>query len=233
MMKTLLGKFIVVDGPDGGGKTTQRDLLAERLRHDGLPVVSCKDPGGTAIGDRIRHVLLDFDLSQMDVACETLLFMASRAQLLSEVVLPALHASQVVLCGRFVSSTCAYQVAAGYEGRRVLELAPFAIGGTWPDLTILFDVDVDTGFQRTGRRASQAGKNRKSASGQQSMFSGAGTDAMEARSMEFHRRVREAFLRLAECYPRPVRMIDTLTGNAREIHQQVLRVLESQFPDRP
>ncbi len=115
-MESLGGKFIVFDGPDGCGKTTQRDLLARHLEDQGLNVVTCKDPGGTEIGDRIRHILLDFDLSEMDVCCETLLFMASRAQLVGEVIDPALKQNKVVLCDRFVSATCAYQGAAGYDG---------------------------------------------------------------------------------------------------------------------
>ncbi len=97
----LRGRFIVLDGPDGAGKTTQQKRLAESLEAAGLDVVTCRDPGGTEIGDRIRAVLLDHDLTHMDPTCETLLFMASRAQLLDEVIRPALAADKTVLCDRF------------------------------------------------------------------------------------------------------------------------------------
>src|SRR5689334_13940919 len=152
------GKFIVLDGPDGCGKGTQLKLLAERLSSEGLTVVKAKDPGGTVIGDRIRSVLLDFDLSQMDVRCETFLFMASRAQLVGEVVEPAIRSGNVVLCDRFISSTCAYQGAAGYDMKRVIEVGRYAVGNTWPDLTIILNVSPDEGFRRTGRKPHHAGR---------------------------------------------------------------------------
>src|SRR6185436_4631396 len=161
-LKTKLsGKFIVFDGPDGSGKGTQLQLLAEKLTAAGLQVVRAKDPGGTPIGDRIRSVLLDFDLSTMDVRCETFLFMASRAQLISEVIEPALKASKVVLCDRFISSTCAYQGAAGYDPQRIIELGRLAVGNTWPQLTIILDVPPEEGFRRTGRKPHHAGQKRK------------------------------------------------------------------------
>lgn len=225
-LRSLAGKFIVFDGPDGSGKTTQRDLLAAHLESQGLAVVKCKDPGGSQIGDRIRHVLLDFDLSEMDVRCETLLFMASRAQLVGEVIDPALRSGKVVLCDRFVSATCAYQGAAGYDIRRIIELAPYAIGDTWPDLTIILDVDVETGLARTGRKPHHSGKNRKQSAGQHSMFGDAVPDAMEARPLEFHRKVRESFLKLADFYPRQVRVIDTTAlAGAQAVHRQVVEIL--------
>ncbi len=216
------------DGPDGCGKTTQRDLLAGVLRDRGLTVVTCKDPGGSQIGNRIRHVLLDFDLADMDPRCETLLFMASRAQLVGEVIEPALAAGQVVLCDRFVSATCAYQSAAGYDLRRVIELAPYAIGDTWPHLTVVLDVAVDIGFGRTGRKPRQTGRKRKADAGQHSMFDDAITDAMEARPLEFHRKARETFLRLPEVYPRPVRIVDT-AGDASEVHHKVVDLIHETF----
>ncbi len=237
-MESLAGKFIAFDGPDGCGKTTQRGLLARHLESQGLSVVTCKDPGGTLIGDRVRHILLDYDLSEMDVRCETLLFMASRAQLVGELVEPALAQNKVVLCDRFVSATCAYQGAAGYDVRRIIDLAPFAVGNTWPDLTVILDVDVETGFARTGRRPSHTGKNRKRAAGQHSMFDDARTDAMEARSIEFHRKVRQNFLSLehkqaprSTCdYPGLVTVIDTTRFSGPEdVHQEVLRLLEQHF----
>ncbi len=222
-MEQLRGKFIVFDGPDGCGKSTQREKLGRRLAASGLDVVHCKDPGGTNIGDRIRHVLLDYDLNEMDVRCETFLFMASRAQLAGEIIEPALAGGKTVLCDRFVSATCAYQGAAGYDVARILEVARYAIGDTWPDLTFVLDVDVEKGFQRTGREPHHAGKRRRHV-GQQGLFDDAHTDAMEARPIEFHRRVRQTFLRLAEFYPRPVRIIDA-RGPADEVHEAVWEAL--------
>ena len=113
----LGGKFIVFDGPDGSGKGTQIERLKARIEADGGACVLAKDPGGTLIGDRIRHVLLGYDLSEMNPRCETLLFMASRAQLVGEVIRPALDAGKTVLCDRFISATCAYQAAAGFPVR--------------------------------------------------------------------------------------------------------------------
>jgi dTMP kinase len=220
----LRGKFIVFDGPDGSGKSTQRERLARSLQTEGLTVVQTKDPGGTVIGDRIRHILLDYDLSDMDVRCETFLFMASRAQLVGEIVEPALKAGQVVLCDRFISSTCAYQGAAGYDIQRVIEVGRYAVGDTWPDLTLILDVPPEEGFARTGRKPHHAGQRRRNATGQKAMFADALPDAMEARPIEFHRRVREIFLSLPRFYPKPVEIIDA-RGAADAVHALVLERL--------
>lgn len=208
----LRGKFIVLDGVDGCGKSTQLRVLSERLAEAGADVVACRDPGGTEIGDRIRSVLLHHDLSTMNVHCEALLFMASRAQLVFEVIVPALQAGRTVLCSRFVSSTCAYQGAAGYDPRRVIDLARFAIDQYWPDVTVLLDVDVEQGFDRIGRKPHHAGKHRRRFAGQTTLFSNGDaestTDAMEARPLEFHRNVRRVFLDLHAYYPTPIVTID-------------------------
>jgi len=220
----LKGKFIVFDGPDGAGKSTQHRLLVNALQQDGVDVVSCRDPGGTTIGDRIRSVLLDHDLSTMNVNCEALLFMASRAQLVAEVIKPAIAEGKTVLCDRFVSSTCAYQGAAGYDPKRTIELAHFAIEDCWPDLTILLDLDVEEGFQRIGRKKHHAGKNRKRSSGDALLIEGAAPDAMEARSITFHRRVRELFRNLHEFFPAPVALIDG-RGSPDDVHRRVMECL--------
>ena len=224
LAEKLAGRFIVFDGPDGCGKSTQRRMLGDLLTSAGGRVVHCKDPGGTAIGDRIRHVLLGYDLSEMDVRCETMLFMASRAQLVGEIVEPAIAEGQTVLCDRFVSATCAYQGAQGYDVRRVIEVAPFAIGDHWPDVTVVLDVDVAAGFERTGRKAHHAGKHRRKHTGQQQMFDGAQPDAMEARPLDFHRRVRQLFLKLAEFYPRQVIVIDG-RADPQSVHAKVVEAL--------
>lgn len=224
LAKLLQGSFLVFDGPDGAGKSTQRERMAETLRAAGGDVVVTRDPGGTGIGDRIRSVLLDHDLSQMDVSCEALLFMASRAQLVAEIIRPALAAGKTVLCDRFVTSTCAYQGAAGYDPRRVIELARFAIGNHWPHLTLVFDVDAEEGFERIGRKPHHAGKNRQKAGGDALLFTGAKTDAMEARPIDFHRRVRQFFLDVHAYYPTPVVTIDA-RGTVDEVHRRVMEAL--------
>lgn len=218
---TLRQKFLVFDGPDGGGKSTQRERLAAELRRADVEVVCCRDPGGTVIGDRIRSVLLDHDLSTMNANCEALLFMASRAQLVHEVIRPALAAGKTVLCDRFVSSTCAYQGAAGYDPRRTIELAHFAIDECWPDLTIILDIETEAGFERIGRKAHHAGKHRSRSAGEGMLIAGSRPDAMEARSVEFHRRVRELFLQVHEYYPKPVVTVDA-RGTPDEVHTRVL-----------
>lgn len=203
----LAGKFLVLDGPDGCGKSTQCKLLAERLRAERVDVVECRDPGGTDIGERVRAVLLDHDLSAMDVRCETLLFMAARAQLVTQVVEPALTSGAAVICDRFVTATCAYQGAAGGDPQRIIELARWAIANRWPEQTVVIDVPTETGFSR------MKGNKR---------------DAMEQRPIEFHRRVRELFLEIGEHYPAPVTTIDG-TGSPGEVHELVLKAVCDAF----
>jgi dTMP kinase len=228
LIQKLAGRFIVFDGVDGCGKTTQLAMLADRLSAAGADVVTCRDPGGTEIGDRIRSVLLHHDLSTMNVNCETLLFMASRAQLIGEIIVPALAAGRTVLCSRFVSATCAYQGAAGYDPRRVVELARFAIDTHWPDVTVLLDVDVQEGFERIGRKPHHAGKHRRRFAGQTTLFAGqeteSTTDAMEARPIEFHREVRRMFLELSTYYPAPIALVDGRCDQDA-VHERIIESL--------
>jgi dTMP kinase len=204
----LAGKFIVIDGPDGSGKGTQLKRLAGVIEADGGRVCRARDPGGTEIGERIRHILLDFDLAKMDATCETLLFMASRAQLVADVVRPALAAGETVLCDRFISATCAYQGAAGMPQNRIVELGRQAVGDTWPDLTVVLDVPAEVGLGRIRSRAQ---------------------DAMEERGIAFHRRVRELFRALPAVYPRPVVIVDgdrDVHAVWRDVEEAVGRVAE-------
>jgi len=201
----LAGTFIVLDGPDGAGKSTQLELLAERLTAAGLDVTCVRDPGGTAVGDRIRHILLDRDHESMSVACEMLLYMASRAQLAAEHIRPALDAGRCVLCDRFISSTVAYQGTGGADVETILRVGHAAVGQTWPDLTVILDLEAEAGLDRLNRL------NRS-------------PDRIEAKSLDFHRRVRELFLAQAADDPERFAVVDA-AGDVETIHEHVCRAL--------
>ncbi len=141
--------FITFEGIEGSGKTTQISRLVESLKRAGYAVVSTREPGGTAIGDQIRNILLDVRNTEMQIRTEVLLFQASRAQLVEQVIRPSLEKGYVVICDRFADSTLAYQ---GYGYRldlaQLQEIVRFATGGLKPDLTLLLDVEVEEGLRR-------------------------------------------------------------------------------------
>ena len=202
----LAGKFLVIDGPDGAGKSTQLRLLADYLLAQHVPLTLARDPGGTVIGDKIRAILLDKAHDEMAPACELMLYMASRAQLVAQVIAPALAAGQCVLCDRYVSSTVAYQGAAGVDVEAIMQAARAAVGGVWPDLTLIVDVPSDLGLSRVGR--------------------GGGPDRMESKSLEFHRRVRELFLQQAKSQPAKFAIIDG-QSEANEVQERIRHAVES------
>jgi dTMP kinase len=188
------GRFITFEGIDGSGKSTQMRLLAERLRAEGHDVFESVEPGGTAIGRQIRRILLDAANQDLRPTAELLLYFACRAQNVDECIVPALAAGKIVLCDRFTDSTLAYQgYARGLGEEAVLALDRIACRGLTPDLTLLIDVDVECGLARARKR-------------------NAGSDAAETRmddqALEFHRKVREAYLALAKQHADRFRMID-------------------------
>ncbi len=202
----LAGKFLVIDGPDGAGKTTQRKLLSRWLREAGVRVVETQDPGGTAIGAEIRRILLDNRHTGMAVATELLLYMASRAQLAEEIIRPALARGECVLCDRWVSATFAYQGAGGIEPEQVMRLAEIAIGDlARPDLTLLLDLPAEEGLAR---------KNADAA-----------PDRMEAKDVEFHRRVRKLFAGQAKQEPDRFAVIDA-SAETEQVRRQLLGAVE-------
>ena len=174
------GAFIVLDGPDGSGKSTQFRRLCDALRAGRIEVVETREPGGTAVGERIREVLLDPIHDDMTVRCEMLLYMASRAQLVERVIRPAIARGATVVADRFVSSTLAYQgTAGGLAQPEIMAVADTAVGGTWPDLTVIFDVDEITASRRLSPLL----------------------DRMEQKGLDFHRRVREGYLAQVRASP--------------------------------
>lgn len=203
------GRFIVVDGPEGSGKTTQVERLERHLRAGGHPVVRLRDPGGTRAGERIRDVLLDPSTGEVAPLTEILLFLASRAQLLHEKVRPALERGEVVLLDRFHYSTIAYQVHGLGRGRipeSTVDLVRAINGGLEPHLVLLLDLPPHVGMSRIAGQP----------------------DRIEARDPGFHERVRQGFLRQAEEDPARIKVIDaTLPADDvfRGILQEVSRVL--------
>jgi dTMP kinase len=175
--------FITLEGPEGSGKTSHTPGLAEAIRQAGYQVVVTREPGGTHIGDEIRSTLLNLKNVEMHPTTEILLFQASRAQLVNQVIQPALAEGKVVLCDRYADSTLAYQ---GYGHQTDLEeltrIVTFATGGLKPDLTVLMDVDIETGLSR--RSYDEENWNR-----------------LDAKELEFHRRVREGYHKMVAAEP--------------------------------
>jgi len=174
------GRFIVLEGPDGCGKSTQTSRLADRLTATGRQVERVRDPGGTPIGEEIRDILLNPDFHEMSVRTEMLLYMASRAQLVEQCIRPALEVGRIILSDRYLTSTLVYQgLAGGLDIEVINRLYAYACGETRPDLVIVLDVPTDVGRSRLSGRP----------------------DRMESKSVEFHEKVRQGYLTVAELDP--------------------------------
>jgi len=200
----MRGKFIVLDGPDGCGKSTQARLLTEWLNGQGVATASFRDPGTTVIGEKIREILLSPAHEAMTTPTEVLLYMAARAQLWTEQIAPALERGQCVLLDRWLSSTCAYQ---GYAGRfgmeKVIAIATDSLQRVWPDLTIVLDVDLETAAGRLNREL----------------------DRMELKGDSYHREVRQGFLELAR--GRSDFAVVDATATPEAVHDAVLAAVRS------
>lgn len=225
MKDRFQGKFIVLDGPDGCGKTTQLELLAEYFNKKGIEVVKTHDPGGTKIGDQIRHLLKYGAKGIMDVHTETMLFMASRAQLAAEVVKPAIEKGKTVLCDRFISSTCAYQGSSGYPIEKIIELGKFAVGDVWPDLTIIIDIPAEEGLGRTGRKPRQKSIANHKDANQSHLFENTTPDRFDSRTLEYHRKVRKWFFMLEKEYPGVVKIVDGSNASIEKVHEKILQLI--------
>jgi dTMP kinase len=174
--------FITLEGPDGGGKSTQARLLVEHLTARGLPALLTREPGGTSIGDQIRRTLMDLGNTGMYARTEILLFSASRAQIVHEVIRPRLEAGGVVVCDRFYDSTLAYQgYGHGLDLAALRAITDFATGGLRPDLTFLIDLPAEDGLRRRRR--------------------GGQWNRLDAYDLGFHQRVRQGYFDLAAAEP--------------------------------
>ena len=198
----LQGKFIVLDGPDGCGKSTQTKLLIQWLSGQGVPTKTFRDPGDTAIGEKIRQILLNPEHIAMSTATEVLLYMAARIQLWHEKIAPVLVQRKCVILDRWLSSTCAYQgFAGGFGINQVVKLAVGSLGVPWPDLTIILDVDLETAANRLSDQP----------------------DRMEAKPHQYHRKVREGFLRLA-CRQKKFVVVHG-AGSIDKVHERIKQVI--------
>jgi dTMP kinase len=188
------GLFITFEGPEGSGKSTQLRILGKKLREAGRDALETAEPGGTPIGMQIRRVLLDSQNHDLCPTAELLLMFASRAQNVDQSILPALSQGRIVLCDRFTDSTLVYQgVARGLGAELVYEVDRIACRGLVPDLTLMVDIDTETGLARANRRNQRAQDVET---------------RMEEQAIGFHRKVREAYRQLASDEPQRVKLID-------------------------
>lgn len=201
------GKLITFEGGEGVGKTTQLRLLREFLKEVDIDAVFLREPGGNAISEKIRKVILDVDNYDMTGMCEAMLYSAARAQLVEKVIKPALQDGKLVVCDRFIDSTYAYQgVARGIGADNIDALNKLACGGIAPDLTVFLDLDPQSAFKRKG------GADKD--------------DRLEQEGENFHKKVYLGYLQAAEKYPNRIVKIDS-SGNAQEIHGKIIDLLKS------
>jgi dTMP kinase len=213
------GLFITFEGTEGGGKSTQTQLLAERLRGQGYKVLVVREPGGTPVGEEIRHTLKHSEANRaMTNEAELLLMNASRAQLVREIIRPALAAGEIVVCDRFFDSTTAYQgYGRGLDLAKIRLLTDFVVEETRPDLTLLLDIPVATSEKR--RQTRRAAENLNPA-GTAIDSTTPARDRMEELDRAFFQRVHDGFRRIAAAEPDRVRVIDATQG-IEEVSQRI------------
>ncbi len=198
------GLFITFEGADGCGKTTQMSMLADYLKSKGYNVVLTREPGAKGLGEKVREILLNYD-GEVSDRCESFLFLADRAQNIDIIVEPAVKEGKIVLCDRHIDSTVAYQgYGRGLNIERINMLNNLATNGRKPDLTFVFDIDVETSMKRVGKEK----------------------DRMESAGIEFHNRVRNGYLELAKQEPNRIKVIDA-SKSIDEIHKKVVEIISA------
>ena len=203
--------FITLEGPEGSGKTTAVDYAVSKLEEMGYKIVRTREPGGTPISEQIRNVILDKANTAMDERTEALLYAASRRQHLVEKVWPALKEGKIVICDRYLDSSLAYQGGArGLGVENILNVNNFATEGTFPDLTLLFDIDPQIGLARIAANA-----NRE-------------VNRLDLEKLDFHNKVRNTFLELAKRYPERFIVIDA-SKSREEVADATLNAMLSRI----
>lgn len=205
--RKMRGKFITVEGCEGSGKSTQIELLREKLNNLGADYMIAREPGGTEISEKIRAIILDKNNSGMTDECEALLYAASRAQLLGEIVIPALKSGKTVVLDRYIDSSLAYQAyARGLGFDFVYKVNAFAFENAVPDCTLFLNIDPESAFRRKGGADAE--------------------DRVEAAGLEFHKKVYAGYIALAEKFPERFEVIDCKDSTRGQTHEKIMRALE-------
>ncbi|MBQ8913686.1 MAG: dTMP kinase [Lachnospiraceae bacterium] len=203
----MRGIFISMEGPDGSGKSTQLELLKNYFSEKGYEIVITREPGGTKISEAVREIILNKDFTEMSYMTEALLYASARAQLVSEVIKPALEEGKAVISDRFVDSSAVYQgMARGLGVENVYKINEFALQGIMPELTIHLDLPAEVGISR---------KNDQKE-----------LDRMELEAIDFHEKVAEGYRKLAALSPERIYTIDA-TQSIEDIHRQIVKKLET------
>jgi len=205
------GKFITFEGIEGCGKTSQAKLLVQYLEEKGYSVLMTREPGGTPVSEAVREILLSTDFSNMHPHTEVLLYLASRAQHVSEVIKPALENGKIIVCDRFSDSTFVYQcLVRGIDMHMIKTINRFATERISPHITFVLDVDPVEGLRRAKSRNQ---KNMRE------------EDRMERESMDFHQRVREGYLKWAAEYPNRIYVVQSVREK-EEVHEEIVEIVE-------
>jgi len=200
-----IGRLIALEGPDGSGKTTQIELLEGYLKQSGYEVVRTREPGGTEISEKIRKIILDNDNSNMSYMCEALLYAASRAQLVDEIIKPALALGKIVICDRFVYSSMVYQgIGRGLGMERIRSINQAALDGLEADLTFMITIPYEEGLKRKKMQGT--------------------LDRLENSGNEFHKKVFEGYLDICKKYDK----IEVINGNNNvdQIHRDIIKAIK-------
>lgn len=204
----MKGYFISIEGPDGSGKSTQIELLKKYFENKEYNVLMTREPGGTRIGEKIREIILDNSHVEMDYVTEALLYAASRAQHVSQVIKPALEAGKTVICDRFVDSSLVYQGVGRGLGDGVKIINDIAIRGCMPDITFFLKIDPEEGKRRIKSE-----------------------DRLEMEKIDYHNKVYHAYIELEKAYPERIKGVDASRG-IEEIHKDIIECIENLLAEK-